>query len=147
MPLLHRALRPLAPSRLFSSTAAARMARTTILGRLVAPPEETGTSTGRTLIRYSIASESGPKDNRVVSFFRVASFAENKQKDYLLGIPKGTLVYVEADTRLRLAEDAEGKKVPRLDMVQRKWRLPHGGGARVLMRCRHPGGVEQTQGP
>lgn len=111
-------------ARAFSSTPSNALARTTIIGRLTAPPEETVTANGKQLIRYSVATSSGPKDNEITSFFRVANFPGANTSEaavaYLVGLPKGTLVHVEADTRLRLTEDADtGKKIQRLDLVQR----------------------------
>jgi len=60
-----------------------------ILGRLTAQPELYNTSTGKEMIRYSLATSYGPTENRQTSFFRVASFAEGPQREFILGIPKG----------------------------------------------------------
>lgn len=81
------ALTPL--SRAFSTTRAQNSARMDIIGRLGAEPESISTSTGRDLVRYVVGTDSGPKDNRVTSWFRVASFDEGPRRDYLLGLQKG----------------------------------------------------------
>jgi hypothetical protein len=80
--------RPLG-ARAFSSTTPARTATMTIVGRLAADPEVFNTSTGKEIVRYSVATGYGPAEARQTSYFRVASFAEGDQKDYLLGVPKG----------------------------------------------------------
>jgi len=63
----------------------------------------------------------GPKDARETSWFRIASFDEGARRDLLLGLPKGTLVYVDAESRMRSFEDAEGNRQSRLDLVQREF--------------------------
>jgi single-stranded DNA-binding protein len=60
-----------------------------VIGRLGDDPELVSTSTGKDLVRYSIASSYGPADNRQTSWFRVASFVEGPRRDYLLGLTKG----------------------------------------------------------
>lgn len=76
-------------ARSFSTTSPRSVARISIIGNLVDTPELQTTSSGRTLVRYAVASNSGPKDNRQVSFFRVASFADGGRRDYLLSLAKG----------------------------------------------------------
>lgn len=77
-------------TRAFSTTPRSQLARMQIIGRLGAAPEEVDTSTGRTMIRYSLASDYGPPDNRQTSWFRIAAFLEDgPRKNHLLGIPKG----------------------------------------------------------
>ena len=78
-------------ARAFFSTSARRdIAKMTIVGNLAATPELKATSTGRELVEYAVASNSGPRDNRVTSWFRVASFVpEGPQRDYMTSLPKG----------------------------------------------------------
>jgi hypothetical protein len=77
-------------ARAFSTTPAARVAKITIVGRLAAEPELTSTSTGQDMVRYSVATSYGPKENRQTSWWRVASFAEEgKGRERLLGLGKG----------------------------------------------------------
>ena len=83
-----------APSafRAFSTSAPRGLARITLVGNLGDSPELVPTSTGHELIKYSIASSSGPKDNRHTSWFRVSKFlreGDEKKRDFLLSIPKG----------------------------------------------------------
>lgn len=74
----------------FSTTARRDIAKMTIVGNLAATPELKATSTGRELVEYAVASNSGPRDNRVTSWFRVASFvSEGPQRDYMTSLPKG----------------------------------------------------------
>lgn len=60
-----------------------------IIGRLGAEPEVVPTSTGRDVIRYAIATSTGPRDANETSWFRVSSFVEGPQKDLIAGLPKG----------------------------------------------------------
>ncbi|KIW51446.1 hypothetical protein PV05_10164 [Exophiala xenobiotica] len=107
-------------NRTFSTTRPSQLARMTLVGRLGADPELV--DAGKTqLIRYVVGTSSGPKDNRQTSWFRVASFApEGPQRDYILGLSKGTLVYLEGDATMRVYEDADGKKQSALSLVQTK---------------------------
>ncbi|KAK1144582.1 ssDNA-binding protein, mitochondrial [Aspergillus melleus] len=107
-------------ARSFSSSSSRSAARMIITGRLGGEPELQATSTGQDVIKYAVGSSYGPRDNRQTSWFRVASFVpEGPQRDYLLGLPKGTLVFVEGDASMRQYEDAEGKKQSALNIVQR----------------------------
>lgn len=77
-------------ARTFTTSSPRSLARMIITGRLTNTPELQTTATGNSMIRYSVASDSGPRDKRLTSFFRVASFlGEGSQRDYLLGLPKG----------------------------------------------------------
>ena len=80
-----------APSfaRHFSSTRAAALARMTIVGRLGADPEAHESSNGRGFVRYVVGTDSGPRDNRTTSWFRVTSFSEGPQREYVMGLQKG----------------------------------------------------------
>jgi hypothetical protein len=76
-------------ARAFSTSSPRSIARISIIGNLADTPELVSTSTGREIVRYAVASNSGPRDNRQTSWFRVTSFTEGPQRDYLLGLPKG----------------------------------------------------------
>ncbi|KAL2010184.1 hypothetical protein VTN00DRAFT_5991 [Thermoascus crustaceus] len=115
-----RAPSALSGARSFSSSPSHSVARMIITGRLAAEPELQATSTGQDVVKYVVGSSYGPKDNRQTSWFRIASFQpEGPQRDHLLSLPKGTLVYVEGDASLRSYEDAEGRKQSSLSIVQR----------------------------
>lgn len=74
----------------FSTTSSRGVARITIVGNLADTPELQATSTGHEVLKYAVASNSGPKDNRQTSWFRVASFeAPGPRRDYLQSLPKG----------------------------------------------------------
>lgn len=76
--------------RSFSATVPRPVAKITIVGNLAATPEVKATSTGRDVIEYAVASNSGTKDNRTTSWFRVATFEpEGPRRDFLTSIPKG----------------------------------------------------------
>ncbi|KAJ5619207.1 hypothetical protein N7510_003191 [Penicillium lagena] len=108
------------PTRTFSSSSSRSVAKMILTGRLAAEPELQATSTGQDVIKYALATSYGPKENRHTSWFRVSSFVpEGAQREYLLGLQKGTLVYVEGDASMRQWEDAEGKKQSSLSIVQR----------------------------
>lgn len=79
--------------RAFSTTRSNSLARMQLIGRLADTPELTPTSTGREMVRYALGVSAGPRDEstgqRPTSWFRVASFAEGPQKDFLVGLQKG----------------------------------------------------------
>lgn len=80
--------------RAFSTTPVRPVAKITIVGNLADTPELQATSTGREILKYAVASNSGTKDNRQTSWFRVTSFeAEGPRRDFLQSLPKG-YVYV-----------------------------------------------------
>ncbi|KAJ5737610.1 uncharacterized protein N7483_002735 [Penicillium malachiteum] len=106
-------------ARSFSTTSARPAARITITGRLAADPELVATSTGQDVIKYAVGTSSGPRDNKQTSWFRVASFAEGGQRDYLMSLQKGTLVHVEGDAKLKTYEDSEGRRQTTLNITQR----------------------------
>ena len=78
-----------AGARAFSTTPQRNLARISIIGNLADTPEAVSAASGREFIRYAVASNSGPRDNRQTSWFRVTSFQEGPRKDFLLGLPKG----------------------------------------------------------
>lgn len=76
--------------RAFSSTTPRPLASITIIGHLADTPELQATSTGRELLRYAVASNHGPRDNRQTSWFRVTAFEnEGPRRDFLQSLPKG----------------------------------------------------------
>lgn len=85
---------PRAAVRAFSTTPARPVARITIIGHLADTPELQATSTGHEIVKYAIASNSGPKDNRQTSWWRVASFEpEGPRRDFLRSLPKGSVTF------------------------------------------------------
>lgn len=78
-----------APRRLFSTSPRSALAKMQIIGRLAAEPELTNTSTGQEIIKYTLATSYGPRDNQKTSWFRIASFEDGARRDLLLGLPKG----------------------------------------------------------
>lgn len=77
--------------RTFStSTSRASFAKISIIGHLAATPEVQATSTGHELVKYAVATNSGPKDNRQTSWWNIASFApEGRYRDVLTSLQKG----------------------------------------------------------
>ena len=93
-----RRLGALAPSassglRAFSASArAANVARMQLVGRLGGDPELVTTAGGREIVRYTVATNYGPAEDRKVSWFRVASYLpDGPQRAFLLGISKGSV--------------------------------------------------------
>jgi hypothetical protein len=82
--------------RAFSASArAASIARMQLVGRLGGDPELITTTTGREVVRYTVATNYGPAEDRKVSWFRVASYLPSgPQRDFLLGISKGCVFLV-----------------------------------------------------
>ncbi|KAF2093991.1 hypothetical protein NA57DRAFT_47335 [Rhizodiscina lignyota] len=115
-----RTMRPAlsSASRSFSTTPRSALARMTLIGRLAAEPELVNTSTGREMVRYAMGVSSGPRDNPQTSWYRIACFDEGPRRDYVLGLPKGTLMHCEANASMSTYDDAEGKKRTALNLVQ-----------------------------
>ncbi|KAK3990613.1 single-stranded DNA-binding protein rim1, mitochondrial [Cladorrhinum sp. PSN332] len=112
--------RPAVAARTFSTTAKRDIARITIVGNLADSPEIRASSTGREYLRYSVASNTGYKENRTTSWFNVTSFApEGPQRDFLSSLNKGTLVMVEGEASISTYTDAEGKARQALNIVQK----------------------------
>lgn len=70
------------------------VAKIQLIGRLAAEAELAATSDGTDMIRYSLATNSGTKENRKTSWWKVASFAgEGKGRDLLLSLGKGLVFF------------------------------------------------------
>ncbi|KAJ4312355.1 ssDNA-binding protein, mitochondrial [Fusarium piperis] len=106
-------------ARAFSTTSPRPLAKITIIGNLADTPELHSTSSGREIIRYAVASNSGPRDNRKTSWFKVTSFSEGPSRDYLMNLPKGTSIYVEGDASINTYTDAQGQTRTGFSVVQR----------------------------
>ncbi|KAI2463678.1 nucleic acid-binding protein [Annulohypoxylon bovei var. microspora] len=122
MSFLARRFTAAAPSlaRSFSASARRDIAKITLVGNLAATPELKATSTGHEIIEYAVASNSGPRDNRQTSWFRVAAFIEEgPRRDFLTSLPKGATVYVEGDAIMNSYTDAEGKPRSALNIYQK----------------------------
>lgn len=111
-------------ARAFSSTPAPRIARMTVIGRLGASPEEVTQTGDKTLVRYVLATNYGKAQDQKTSWFRIASFVAGAQKDYLMNVPKGSLLYVDADARMESYLDAEGNKKSSLSLIASKLLAP-----------------------
>ncbi|EQB50663.1 single-strand binding protein family [Colletotrichum gloeosporioides Cg-14] len=114
------AVAPRIVARAFSTSPTHNVARISIIGNLADTPELHATSTGREIVKYAVASNSGSRENRHTSWFRVTSFApEGPGRDFLQSLPKGTMVFVEGDASMSTYQDAEGKTRSSLNVVQR----------------------------
>lgn len=81
-------------ARAFSTTPSRPLAKITIVGNLVQTPELQATSTGREVLKYAVASNTGRGENTRTSYFRVSSFeAEGPRRDYFQTLPKGSVAY------------------------------------------------------
>ncbi|KAH7122598.1 ssDNA binding protein-like protein [Dendryphion nanum] len=118
-----RTLRSSVPTsaRAFSTTPRASLARMSIVGRLGVQPEEVAVSNDRTVVRYVVGSSYGKGEDQKTSWFRVASFVQGPQKDFLLSVPKGSLIHIDADARMETYEDGEGNKRSNLSLVARNF--------------------------
>ncbi|EGR50901.1 hypothetical protein MKX07_006151 [Trichoderma sp. CBMAI-0711] len=107
-------------ARAFSTSSPRSVARITIVGNLADTPEASASqSSDKEYIRYTVASNSGSKENRQTSWFRVTSFVDGPRKDFLLSLPKGTLVYVEGDASISSYTDSSNSVRHGLNIVQR----------------------------
>ncbi|KAK3948784.1 hypothetical protein QBC32DRAFT_350670 [Pseudoneurospora amorphoporcata] len=116
-PVFGAAARPAVRS--FSSTSARGIARIQLIGNLADTPELRATSTGGEMIKYAVASNSGPRNDRLTSWFKVSCFAEGKMRDFLLSLPKGTTVFVEGEVSLRNWTDEEGRARTSVNVLHR----------------------------
>ncbi|KAL1590757.1 hypothetical protein WHR41_00569 [Cladosporium halotolerans] len=115
---------PRAGARAFSTTAPRSLAKMQLIGRLADTPAVNPTSTGRDVIRYAVGVSTGSRDengNRGVSWFKVASFSEGPQKDLLLSLPKGTLMYIEAEAKMDSFQAQDGTQRTALNLLQRNF--------------------------
>jgi hypothetical protein len=62
-------------------------------------------------IRYAVASNSGSRENRQTSWFRVTGFVDGPRKDFLLGLPKG-YVFVERED-----SNGEGRREADIELI------------------------------
>ncbi|KAF2474232.1 ssDNA binding protein-like protein [Lindgomyces ingoldianus] len=106
-------------TRAFSVTSRASLARMSIVGRLGVTPEEVTTANDKSLVRFVVGSSYGKGDDRKTSWFRVASFVQGMQKEFLMSIPKGSLIYIDADARMESYTDNEGNKRSNLSLIAR----------------------------
>ncbi|KAL4784609.1 nucleic acid-binding protein [Aspergillus varians] len=114
-----RSLLRAAPARYFSSSSARSAARMNITGRLGNEPELSTSVAGQEYVKYVVASSSGTRDNRTTSWFRIAAFVNPTQRDFLLSLPKGSLVSVDAEASQRKFQDSEGNDRTQLNITQR----------------------------
>ncbi|KAK0512878.1 hypothetical protein JMJ35_004895 [Cladonia borealis] len=111
-------------TRPFSSTPPSHLARMTIVGRLADSPEIVATSSGQDVVRYALGTSHGPKDNRTTSWWKVACFApEGGLRDMVLGLGKGSLVYVEGDASMNKFTAKDGTAQSALSIVQRNFEI------------------------
>jgi hypothetical protein len=77
-------------ARAFTTTVQRPVARITVIGNLGDTPELQATSTGHEIVKYVVASNTGPRDNRRTSWFHVTSFeADGPRREFLRSLPKG----------------------------------------------------------
>ncbi|RAL63375.1 hypothetical protein DID88_003799 [Monilinia fructigena] len=109
-------------SRNFSTSARNNtFAKLTLVGRLADKPEITATSQGQEILKYAVGTSSGRGENQKTSWFRVVSFMpEGPQRDFISGLDKGTLVYVEAEAQMNNYQDAEGKNRSAMNAIQQR---------------------------
>ncbi|PNP42426.1 hypothetical protein TGAM01_v203630 [Trichoderma gamsii] len=117
--LFRRAAATAGAARAFSTTSPRSIARITIVGNLADAPEAQVSGNDKEYVRYAVASNSGSKDNRTTSWFRVTGFVEGPRRDFLLGLAKGTLVYVEGDASISSYTDSNGQTRQGLSVIQR----------------------------
>ncbi|KAI1180340.1 nucleic acid-binding protein [Nemania sp. FL0916] len=111
-------------SQAFSASARRDIAKITLVGNLAATPEIKPTSTGKSVVEYAVASNSGRGDKQTTSWFRVSSFVEEgPRRDYMTSLPKGSTVFVEGDAVMNTYNDAEGKTRSALSIYQRNFEV------------------------
>lgn len=88
--LARRAIAAPQLARTFSSTSARPVAKITVIGTLGATPEIQATSTGREILKYSVASNTRSRGETKTSWWRVTCFnVEGNRRDFFQSLPKG----------------------------------------------------------
>ncbi|CAF9904534.1 ssDNA-binding protein, mitochondrial [Imshaugia aleurites] len=110
--------------RPFTTSPASRLARMTIVGRLADVPEMVATSSGVDVVRYALATSHGPRENRQTSWWKVACFMpEGAKRDALVGLGKGSLMYVEGECSMNKFQNKEGTPATALSIVQKHFEI------------------------
>ncbi|KAL9070309.1 MAG: hypothetical protein Q9161_005002 [Pseudevernia consocians] len=111
-------------TRSFATSPASRLARMVIVGRLADSPEIIATSSGQDVIKYALATSSGPKDNRQTSWWNVACFKpEGPGRDLMMGLAKGDRLYVEGECSMKKFQNKDGNPVSALNIVQSRFEI------------------------
>jgi hypothetical protein len=74
--------------RAFTTSSPRSNAVISLVGNLGAAPEVKTAADGAEYVRYYVATNSGPSQNRHTSWFNIVAFGD-ANRDYLSGIPKG----------------------------------------------------------
>jgi hypothetical protein len=83
-------------TRAFSVTPARALSKITLVGRLAGEPELSPTSTGQEIVKYTVATNYGPKDERKTSWWRISYFpreGNNAGRDHVLSLGKGCFFF------------------------------------------------------
>ncbi|CAF9912312.1 MAG: hypothetical protein GOMPHAMPRED_007625 [Gomphillus americanus] len=109
-------------ARAFSSTRRAQIARITLIGRLGAAPELYTTQNGREIIRYSLGVNRGYDESKQTAWWRVSSYNDpgSRLGEKILGLPKGTQLYIEGDVWNSKFEGSEGQQITSVSVAQTK---------------------------
>ncbi|KAF8463640.1 hypothetical protein BDZ91DRAFT_301583 [Kalaharituber pfeilii] len=94
-----------------------------MIGNIAIAPETQVGASGTPFVKYTIATHNGPRDAIRTSFWRVAVF-EERQKQIVETLGKGSLVFVEADVELKPYESEDGKKHQYVSLFQSEFPLP-----------------------
>ncbi|KAL2812571.1 hypothetical protein BJX63DRAFT_396049 [Aspergillus granulosus] len=123
--LLSAAPRTTPTTRAFSSSASRAASRIIVTGRLGATPELRTNKNGNEYVQYSIASKELPRNNEpVTQWWRVAAnMPQSGQRDFLLTLPKGALMFVEGDLNVKQYTDNNGVERQSLTIVQRAFEV------------------------
>ncbi|KAL2835504.1 hypothetical protein BJY01DRAFT_252574 [Aspergillus pseudoustus] len=106
--LLSAAPHTVPTTRAFSSSASRALTRVSVTGRLGATPELRTNKNGTEYISYSIASREFPRNGeQVTQWWRVAAH-KAAQRDFILSLPKGSLLLVEGELNLSKYTDENG---------------------------------------
>ncbi|KAI9684262.1 MAG: ssDNA-binding protein, mitochondrial [Bathelium mastoideum] len=131
-------------SRAFSSSPRNHVARLTIVGQLGNVPEREYTSTGKEVVRYVVGHNHGTRDNPKTSWFRLAHFGPtDSQAQYLTGLQKGSLVYVEAEPQSSTFVDERTAGPDGEPLKRSTWNFVH----RTLRVLRKPGSGDSSASP
>lgn len=108
-----------AGARAFSTSSPRGLARLSVIGNLADTPEVRTTQGGREYLRYAVATNSGPRENRRTSWFHITSFQEGPRREFMLSLPKGSMVHIDADASVSSFQDSEGQSRVNMSFIQR----------------------------
>ncbi|KAI9748082.1 MAG: ssDNA-binding protein, mitochondrial [Lichina confinis] len=110
--------------RCFSATRRAEIARASLVGTLVAAPEERTTDNGLESIRLKLASDWGPSTQRRTDWWTVHSYRKDPlAKQRMMSLKIGSLLYVDGTVRMVSGKDEAGRARSHAYLIESKYQV------------------------